>query len=439
MKRIYLDNASTSFPKPEGVCEAVYDYMKYDACNIGRTSGGSVYAVEERIFDCRQRLCRLFGGSDPSHVIFTKNITESLNVILKGFLKPGDHVLVSAMEHNAVMRPLNELAAGSGSFGPVRSNGGDGTEGAGIGRAEGIRFDRIPCTAEGTLKIDEMEAMLTPRTRAVVMMHASNVCGTVMPYKAVGEFCRRHGLKFIADCAQTAGVLDINMEAMNIDALAFTGHKGLMGPQGIGGFILTREMAELTWPLITGGTGSASHTEVTPRFLPDRFEAGTFNIPGILGLLEALKFIEAVGTSEILRHELMLTGLFLDGVRGLAAAGKLKVAGIDRVAGIGEAGEVAGDAEGTGDAEDAGIDSAGPVPQRIGVVSIELPGRDAAEAADILDRDYGIVTRVGLHCAPNAHKTLGTFPQGTIRFSFGYFNTEEDVLATVRALWEMLK
>ncbi|MBR2627660.1 MAG: aminotransferase class V-fold PLP-dependent enzyme, partial [Peptococcaceae bacterium] len=232
MNSIYFDNASTTFPKPPKVAESVYTYMTGSGVNINRGCYNSAYNIEEMVLETRQLLCDLFHGPDCRNVIFTKNVTESLNVILKGFLKPGDHVLVSSMEHNAVMRPLVQLTQ------------------------TGVSFTRIPCASDGFLLLDKMADCLQANTKAVVMMHASNVCGTVMPIKEVGAFCREHKLKFIVDCAQTGGVLPVHMDEMCIDALAFTGHKGLMGPQGIGGFILAEDMVKMIDPLLSGGTGS---------------------------------------------------------------------------------------------------------------------------------------------------------------------------------------
>lgn len=380
MEKIYLDNASTTFPKPEIVAKSVYEYMTKSGSNINRGCYDSAYSVEETVFETRQLLAELFSGGDCKNVIFTKNVTESLNVILKGFLKPGDHVLVSSMEHNAVMRPIVQL------------------------EKEGCRFDRIPCTDTGELCIDELQRMLKPETKAIVMMHASNVCGTVMPIEQVGEICHAHGIKFIVDCAQTAGVLDIDMEKMHIDALAFTGHKGLLGPQGIGGFILKEEMIPLIEPLLSGGTGSISHTEEIPEFMPDRFEPGTMNLPGIIGLHAGLLWLKETSIGNIRNHELALTRQFIEGLMPLEKAGLLRIVG-------------------KRDCMD-----------RTGVVSIQTLQRELAETAFELDSIYGIMTRVGLHCAPSAHKTLGTFPTGTIRFSFGWWNTPGEVEQAVRAL-----
>lgn len=385
MKKIYLDQASTTYPKPECVAKAVYEYMTGNGSNINRGCYENAYDTEEVVLETRELLCELFDGPDCKNVVFTKNVTESLNVVLKGFLKPGDHVLVSSMEHNAVMRPIRQL------------------------EKNGVEFDRVPCSEQGELKLQSMEALLRQNTKAVVMMHASNVCGTILPLKEVGAFCKTHGLKFIVDCAQTAGTMPISMKEMNIDILCFTGHKGLYGPQGIGGFILQEEMISAMTPLLSGGTGSISHTEEIPEFMPDRFEPGTMNLPGIFGLNSALGWINEVGIENIYNKERILTRLFLEEIGKLDPKGeKIKLVGKKTEEG------------------------------RTAVVSIETPGRDVSEVAYLLDKNYGIMTRVGLHCAPSAHQTLGTYPTGTVRFSFGYFNTEEEVLFAVKALEEIL-
>ena len=383
MERNYLDNASTTFPKPKAVADAVYTYMTSSGSNINRGCYDSAYDVEELVFETRQMLSELFNGGDCKNVVFTKNVTESLNVILKGFLKAGDHVLVSSMEHNAMMRPIRQL------------------------EKLGVTFDRMPCDEQGNLKLDAVEAMIRPNTRAIAMMHASNVCGTVLPIGAVGEICRKHNIKFIVDCAQTAGVLPVDMEAMHIDALAFTGHKGLLGPQGIGGFILKEEMIGLIDPLLSGGTGSISHTEEIPEFMPDRFEPGTMNLPGIMGLHAGLTWLNETGIDAIRDHELKLTARMLAGLSKLEGEGLIRIVG-------------------RRDLEN-----------RTGVVSIQTLTKELSQAAFELDAEYEIQTRVGLHCAPSAHTTLGTYPTGTIRFSFGWFNTEADVDAALHALEEI--
>ena len=383
MERIYLDNASTTFPKPKQVADSVYEYMTSVGSNINRGCYDSAYDVEELVFETRQMLAELFNGGDCKNVVFTKNVTESLNVILKGFLKPRDHVLVSSMEHNAMMRPIRQL------------------------EKLGVTFDRMPCDEQGNLKLDEVESLIRPNTRAIAMMHASNVCGTVLPIGDVGEICQKHNMKFIVDCAQTAGVLPVDMEAMHIDALAFTGHKGLLGPQGIGGFILKEEMISLVDPLLSGGTGSISHTEEIPEFMPDRFEPGTMNLPGILGLHAGLAWLQETGTETIKNHELDMTERMLAGLTKLEQEGKIRILG-------------------RRDLEN-----------RTGVVSIQTLSNELSQAAFELDAEYGIQTRVGLHCAPSAHETLGTYPTGTIRFSFGWWNTPEQVDLALTALQEI--
>lgn len=382
MQEIYLDNASTSFPKAEGVAEEIYRFIKERSCNVNRGGYRMAYSAEEAVFRTRQMLAELFHGSDGRNVVFTKNVTESLNILLKGFLHAGDHILVSAMEHNAMMRPLQQLAK------------------------QGVAFDRIPCREDGSLMVEEMESLLRPNTRAVAMLHASNVCGTVMPVQRVGDFCQQHGLTFMMDSAQTAGILPIDMERMHIDALAFTGHKSLLGPQGIGGFIVKEHLVSQIEPLLSGGTGSISHTEDIPPFMPDRFEAGTMNLPGIIGLNAALRFLHEQGSETIYQHEMTLTKRFLDGIKtipNLSIIGKQSTVG------------------------------------RVGVVSILPEGIDPALMADALGREYGIMVRVGLQCAPNAHRVLGTYPTGTIRFSFGYRSTEEEVDIAVAALRELCR
>ena len=391
MQQIYLDNASTTFPKPQVVADAVYQYITHAGTNINR--GTCATSSESLVYTTRELLCDFFGAEDSKNVIFTKNVTESLNIIIKGLLRSGDHVLVSAMEHNAVMRPLQQI----------------GTElTTDNAPADAITFSRIPCDAEGALRLDTLPQLVRPNTRAIIMTHASNVCGTVQPLAEVGSFCQEHGLHFIVDSAQSAGILPLNMQELHIDALAFTGHKGLLAPQGIGGLLLREDIIDEISPLIVGGTGSLSHTEHTPRFLPDKFEAGTLNLPGIAGLQAALVWLRQQGLEKIRTHELMLTQQLLDGLHQLEAQGLLRIVG----------------------KKDCN--------ERLGVVSIATEKMDIAELAFILADKYAIATRVGLHCAPHAHKTLGTYPTGTLRFSFGWNNTAAEVSVALHALSEVL-
>lgn len=390
MQQIYLDNASTTFPKPQAVADAVYQYITHAGTNISR--GTCATTTEDLVFATREQLCRFFGGEDSKNVVFTKNITESLNIIIKGLLHSGDHVLVTAMEHNAVMRPLQQI----------------GTElTTDNAPTDAITFSRIPCDADGALRLDALPQLVRPNTKAIIMTHASNVCGTLQPLAAIGSFCQKHNLKFIVDSAQSAGVVPINMQEMHIDALAFTGHKGLLAPQGIGGFVLLESMIDEITPLIVGGTGSLSHTEHPPRFMPDKFEAGTLNLPGIAGLHASLSWLQQ-GIDKIRTHELTLTQQFLDGLQQSEAQNLLRIVGKRNCS------------------------------ERIGVVSISTDITDIAELAFILADRYAIATRVGLHCAPNAHKTLETYPTGTLRFSFGWHNTAEEVNIALQALKEVL-
>lgn len=382
MDYIYLDNASTSFPKAPTVATAISDYITNRGININRGSYSLAYDVEDIIYTTRQRLNTLFNGHDPSHVIFTQNVTMSLNMVIKGLLKAGDHVLVSSMEHNAVMRPLTQLLD------------------------KGITFDIIPCDVTGSIELDYIKSLIRPNTVAMIINHASNVCGTIQPLESIGSICKAHNLHFIVDAAQTAGVIPIDVKACHIDALCFTGHKGLLGPQGIGGIILTKEMAQTLIPLIAGGTGSFSHLETMPTHMPDAFEAGTLNLPGIIGLNEGLSYIESQGMENIHNHELVLTQAFLEGLQS-----------IDVVNIIGKQ----------------------DIPDRTAVVSITIDSMDPARIAYELESNYHIMTRVGLHCAPRAHQTLGTYPEGTVRFSFGYANTHEDVEAALSTLHRILK
>ncbi len=385
MNRIYLDQASTSFPKAPGVAQAMVDYQTMNGVNVNRGCYSSAYSAEEVIYETRQLLAELFHFSKCKNVIFTPNVTTSLNFILKGFLKPGDHILVSAMEHNAVMRPVVQLAS------------------------SGISFDRIPCRTDGSMILEKVEELIRPETKAIVTLHASNVCGTRMPLDALGEICQRHQLYFVVDSAQTAGIVPINMDKMHIDALAFTGHKGLRGPQGTGGFLVSQELAEQMEPLISGGTGSVSHTEEIPDFMPDRFESGTPNLPGIYGLHEALLYLKTHSLQAINEKELSLTGYFLEQLQALDDTGRhIRIIGKKDLT------------------------------NRNAVVSIQTPEIDMSQVAWQLDNEYGVMTRVGLHCAPNAHKTLGTYPAGTIRFSFGPENTKNELDFAIQGLKKIL-
>ena len=380
---IYLDNASTTFPKPACVAEAVYRYLTEVGGNGQRGDHAAAYAADELLYDLRCRLAKFFHAEAPQQVIFTKNVTEALNLFLFGLLKPNDHVLLSPLEHNAVMRPLELL------------------------RMRGVTYSFLPCAPDGLISPDGLDALVQENTVLLLVNHASNVCGTVQPLEELAAFCRRHRLLFAVDAAQSAGLVPIDMKRSHLAALAFTGHKALLGPMGTGGLILTDEIGRRVRPLIAGGTGSKSHLYSMPDFLPDRLEAGTLNLPGLAGLYAALGWLEEAGLDAIREKELALTQLFLEGLRPLEEEKKLVILGRkDRS-------------------------------KRLGVVSVRLLKKDQALVAQALAQDYGIDARVGLHCAPAAHKALGSFPEGSIRFSFGHFNTPADADAALRALHEL--
>ncbi len=381
MEKIYFDNGSTSFPKAPGVGDAIRDIIEHGAYNINRGGYEGAYEVADMVLTTREQLCRLFHFSESRNVVFTPSITYSLNYVIKGLLKPGDHVIVSSMEHNGMMRPLVQMAH------------------------QGVTFDAAQADRDGVLDPQKVEDLIRPNTRAVMMLHASNLCGTMLPIQQVGEICARHGLIFVVDTAQTAGVFPIDMEKMHIDALCFTGHKGLRGPQGVGGMLLRDELCSQMTPLISGGTGSRSDSEEVPDFMPDRFESGTMNLPGIAGLHRALTYLEEYGIENIARQELAICQRFIDGALTLPdtrVVGKL-------------------------DTQD-----------RAAIVSLDFQKMDNAEVSFLLDNQYGVMTRCGLHCAPRAHKSLGTFPQGTVRFSFSHHNTLEEVDTCIEGLRKIL-
>ena len=377
MRQIYLDNASTSFPKAPGVAAAMAEYIEQVGVNVSRGGYAPAYSAAERVLETRERLAAMFGVPKPQNVIFCAGVTMALNLVMLGLLKSGDHVLVSGMEHNAVMRPLALLAR------------------------RGVLFDCVPCGLRGEMQPDQLEGMIRPNTRAVIMTHASNVCGTLLPVEAVAQICRRHNIRLIVDAAQSAGVVPISLSGMGIDALAIPGHKGLLGPPGIGCLLLSEAFAAELDPVMAGGTGSRSDSQRTPDFLPEKFEPGTPNLPGIYGLCAALKFLAQRGTDGIRRHEALLTRRFL---RGLDTIPAVRPVGMP-------------DSEG-----------------RVAVISVEFLRQDNATAAFALESEYGVLTRCGLQCAPSAHRTLKTFPQGTVRFSFGHATTEQEVEAALYAI-----
>lgn len=380
MRQVYLDNGATSFPKAPGVVESMSDYMLNVGSNVNRGAYNSSYKAENTVFETRELICELFNFDKPENVVFTKNITESLNVLIKGLLQDHDHVVVSSMEHNAVMRPLNALG-------------------------NKIEYTKVKCSEVGDLDIQDFLNAIQPNTKAVVMNHASNVCGTILDLEAVGRICREKGIFFIIDSAQTAGFLDIDFNGLNADAIGFTGHKSLLGPQGIGGFVINDRLANIMDTFIEGGTGSLSDSEFQPDYMPDKFESGTLNIPGIFGLNASLKYVLNEGLESIREKELLLLDRFMQGIydmNGVDIIGKKSSAG------------------------------------RTGIVSLDFVHQDNGIISHELDKTYGIMTRCGMHCAPSAHQTLGTFPRGTVRFGFSHFNTLDEIDYTISSIKKII-
>lgn len=371
---IYLDNASTSFPKPEETGKSVYEYIMNIGGNSGRSNHSNSLESNHIVFSTRKLIADFFNYANPENVIFTNNITTSLNYILNGFLKPTDHVITSCMEHNSVLRPLKKL--------------------------ESLGMDLTIVSANnGIINIEEIKQSIKHNTKAIVISMCSNVSGTIQPLEAISEICTENNIFFILDTAQGAGSINIDFEKLNLSALAFTGHKGLLGPQGIGGFIISDKLNALTTPIIVGGSGSLSHSLVQPDFMPDKFESGTLNLPGIVGLNAGISYINKERIENI-QHKLDLLTTRL--IEGLQTISNIKIYG------------------------DTSFNNH--------CVSFNIEDIDASELSFILDSDYGIKNRSGLHCAPLAHESLGTFPSGTVRLSIGYFNTIEEIDYVIKTL-----
>lgn len=380
---IYLDNAAASWPKPPQVAEAMARFMAEVGANPGRSGHRLSIEAARVVYQAREAVAGLLGVSDPMRVIFCFNATHALNLALRGLLRPGQHVVTTSMEHNSVMRPLRAL------------------------EAEGVALTVVECSSEGVLDPAAVERALRPETALIVMTHASNVVGTLMPVTEVAAIARARGVLLLADGAQSVGALPISMEQLGADLLAFTGHKGLCGPTGTGGLVLGERVdVERLQPLVRGGTGSNSESDLQPDFLPDKFESGTMNVVGLAGLEAGVRWLIQQGQEDLRRRERALTARLIEGLSDLPG---VKV-------------------EGTRDAS-----------RQVPVVSFTIAGLDPAEIGLRLDEECGVAARVGLHCSPNAHRTLGTFPVGTVRFSLGPLTTSADVdeaLQAVRRLAE---
>lgn len=377
---LYFDNAATTFPKPEAVYVAVNECMRNYCANPGR--GGHKLALQSGrvILEARELLAELFNAKAIENIILTHNATDSLNLSLKGFLKKGDHVITTSMEHNSVLRPLKAL------------------------EKLGVETTIVECSKQGELNITEVEKKIRKETRLIVATHASNVVGTLQPISELGALSKAYELELLVDASQTAGCCEIDVMKMNISMLAFTGHKGLMGPQGTGGLYIREGL--ILQPIREGGTGSMSDSLYQPEILPDRLESGTHNTPGIAGLCAGIKFIKAEGKENIRRHEAELVKYFIKGLEPI---------------------------------KDVRIYGNRDPERQAPVVSINIGEAGSSDISYILDQTFDIATRSGLHCAPLAHKTIGTLEQGTVRFSFGYFNTKDQVNTAVEAIEQITR
>lgn len=375
---IYLDNSATSFHKPEGVIKAVAAAMS-SMGNSGRGSHEASLKASRLIFGTREKLSTLFGLDNPSQVAFTVNSTESLNMAIQGIFSQGDHVITTMLEHNSVLRPLYLM------------------------KGLGVELTILEADRLGRIRCEDMEAAVRPDTKGIVCTHGSNLTGNIIDLKKVGGISRKYGLTFIADVSQTAGVLDVDMEEMNIDVVCFTGHKSLMGPQGTGGICV--KPGTVIRPLLAGGSGVQTYLQSQPEQMPEALEAGTLNGHGIAGLHAALTFIEETGLKKIRTRELLLMRRFYE-----------KVCGIPSVRIYGDFSDM---------------------DYRVPIVTLNIGDYDSGEVADELAVNYGIYTRAGAHCAPLMHQALGTVKQGAVRFSMSYFNTEEEMDQAAEAVREI--
>ena len=375
---IYLDNAATTYPKPKAVYDNVMKAMKKYGANPGRGSHAMAMEGAKIIYETRELLAEMFNLEDPLRVIFTFNATESLNIVIKGVLRSGDHVITTSMEHNSVLRPIYEL------------------------QKIGVESTIVSCDKEGKVKVEDIENAIKDNTKLVVTTHVSNLSGTIFPIEEIGSVCKKHNLLYLVDASQSAGVLEIDVQKYNIDFLAMPGHKGLLGPQGTGVLLINSD-AEINH-FKEGGTGSESSNLSQPNFYPDKLEAGTHNLPGIAGLNFGIKYIKSRGLKSIYSHEKKLLDAFIEEMKKNS---KIAIYGPSNIS------------------------------YRSGVVPINIINVDSSEVSYLLDTNYNIAVRSGLHCAPLAHKTLGTEKLGAVRFSVGPFNTKVDVMSAVKALNEI--
>ncbi len=380
---IYLDNAATSWPKPPEVLKAMTNALERSGGNPGRSGHRLSVQAARLIYDTREEIADFFNAGDPMGVIFTGNATHALNLAIYGLLRPGDRAVTTAMEHNSVMRPLRHL------------------------EKKGAELHVVPCAQDGTVDLVEMAEAVTPGTRLVISVFASNVVGTIMPVKEIAEIAHRAGALLLVDAAQAAGALPIDMQELGIDLLAFTGHKALLGSPGSGGLVIRAgvDVSQIQ-PLMRGGTGSQSELEEHPDFLPDRFESGTPNLVGIASLQAGIRWLRQRGMEAIREYEKDLTRQLIE---GLSQIPRLKIYG-------------------TLNAEKC-----------VAIVSFTTEGRTVSEIATRLDEEYDVLVRVGLHCAPAAHRTIGSFPEGTVRLAPGVFTTRKQVETALRAIAKVVR
>lgn len=375
---IYFDNAATTFPKPQVVYDKIMDAMINYGANPGRSGHKLALKTSREVFETRQLLSKFFNTGNPMNIIFTFNCTESLNIGIKGILKSGDHVITTSMEHNSVLRPIKNL------------------------ETIGVESTIIDANPQGLIDPFDIENAIKPNTKLIATTHISNLVGSITPIEEIGAIAKKYGIYYLVDAAQSAGVYDIDVKKMNIDILAFPGHKGLLGPQGTGGLYINDRLDIDS--IFQGGTGSESSSMIQPDTWPDKFESGTVNAPGVIGLGAGIKYIMEKGIENIRHHEEELTGYFIEEIKNIK-----------------------------------GIKLYGPLINRQGpVVSLNIKDIDSSEISYILDNEYNIAVRPGLHCAPLGHKTIGTLNQGTVRFSFGIFNTYEEIEIAVKALKDII-
>jgi cysteine desulfurase / selenocysteine lyase len=381
METIYFDNAATSWPKPDNMIRAMADFNANVGANPGRSGHRLSIEAGRVVYDARETVASLLGASDnPMSVIFTRNATEGINTIIRGILRPGDHVITTSMEHNSVMRPLR------------------------VAEKEGIELTIVKCSGAGELSPDDVAESIKKTTKLIIITHASNVTGTIMPVAEIGKIARERGIVFCVDAAQTAGCVPINMQNDNIDILIFTGHKSLYGPQGTGGFYIRKGLEKMIMPLERGGTGSHSEHEEQPDFLPDKYESGTPNTIGLAGLAAGAGYVLGRSIEKIRLKEQALTKVFLYGLQRI---------------------------------ENVIICGSTNLSAKTAIVSFNIKGMSPSDLSFALDEQFSIMSRPGLHCAPAAHKTIGTFPQGTVRFSFGIFNTIEQINTALEAIADL--